>query len=710
MTWHFHPLSRCTRTVVSAAALLAAVLPAAAQPANDSCVNAISIGNTTIAGTTINANNDGSANCGAAATSPDVWYRYTATATTTITVTMCNPGTAYDTVVSVHSSVCPGTTANQIVCNDDSCGLSSLVTFSAVTGTQYLIRVSGFSNASGAFEMSVGPGGGVQPPANDACASATAIGNGSFIGTTNGSTSDGASACGPVGGGDVYYLYTAPTTGAVTASTCTAASFDTTVSVHSACPATTANQIACNDNFCSNRSQTTFTAMAGSQYVIRVTGVSSGTFTLTLGDPPPPGPNGPDVTYQEITDFSNYGAVGGIRAYALGSATCNIGDANLIWASRGSPALAMNAYRLYNGRLTQIGLGFCKTACCAAAGSGCGSCNGQGGGVLGSGCRDVYSSGFNGGQTALSPRSSINGYTGAIGSFPSSSGNAIFRRLQVLQNDMSTTLFPNALFFAEGQYIASDDQPAGNGMNNVSHKRITINQSTFDWAGAGSMNVGVPAIRAWRDNGLGAGVPDPSVSVFSVDVPMEGRFWVATKVTTLAPNRYVYDYAVFNQTSDRSGGSLSVPRPAGANISGVGFHDVDYHSGEPYDNTDWTSGVGPSAITWQSPQTFAQNQNSNALRWGTMYNFWFESNTPPTTGTVTLGLFKPGTPTSVTFTATVPSPGCTADWNHDGTVTSQDFFDFLAAFFNNNADFNNDGMTNSQDFFDFLAAFFTPCN
>jgi hypothetical protein len=58
------------------------------------------------------------------------------------------------------------------------------------------------------------------------------------------------------------------------------------------------------------------------------------------------------------------------------------------------------------------------------------------------------------------------------------------------------------------------------------------------------------------------------------------------------------------------------------------------------------------------------------------------------------------------------SPCCKADYNQSGAVSVQDIFDFLAAYFSNDAcgDFNGNGLPLSvQDIFDFLAAYFAGC-
>ncbi len=75
--------------------------------------------------------------------------------------------------------------------------------------------------------------------------------------------------------------------------------------------------------------------------------------------------------------------------------------------------------------------------------------------------------------------------------------------------------------------------------------------------------------------------------------------------------------------------------------------------------------------------------------------------TPSTTADVQL---KPGD-----FITMFVHPQCLGDFDRSGTVTSQDFFEYLAEFFAGRGDVNNDLVTDSQDFFQFIQAFFTGC-
>jgi hypothetical protein len=69
----------------------------------------------------------------------------------------------------------------------------------------------------------------------------------------------------------------------------------------------------------------------------------------------------------------------------------------------------------------------------------------------------------------------------------------------------------------------------------------------------------------------------------------------------------------------------------------------------------------------------------------------------------------PGGSAAFGFTV-LPGP-CPVDFNDDGSVTVQDIFDFLAAYFagNANANFNGDAGVSVQDIFDYLAAYFAGC-
>src|SRR4029077_3654287 len=60
----------------------------------------------------------------------------------------------------------------------------------------------------------------------------------------------------------------------------------------------------------------------------------------------------------------------------------------------------------------------------------------------------------------------------------------------------------------------------------------------------------------------------------------------------------------------------------------------------------WTSNQTCNALSWSS-ETFAQNQNANAIRFGTLYNFRFDSNRPPQVTNATIGFFKTGAPITV---------------------------------------------------------------
>jgi hypothetical protein len=203
----------------------------------------------------------------------------------------------------------------------------------------------------------------------------------------------------------------------------------------------------------------------------------------------------------------------------------------------------------------------------------------------------------------------------------------------------------------------------------------------------------VPAIYAWIS-------ADDQVFNQRVTVPGEGTFYVASRAYDNGDGTWDYEYAVQNLNSDRSGGGFSIDVPGGVSVTNLGFHDVDYHSGEPWDGTDWSSDVNATEVSW-STDSFGDNPNANALRWGTLYNFRFTADTPPTTGTGRLDLFKPGTPEFVSFGAIVPEAGepCVADIDGSGAVDTDDLLELLAAWGPNGgpADLDNSGSVDVND-------------
>ncbi|QOJ15823.1 MAG: hypothetical protein HRU75_14760 [Planctomycetia bacterium] len=406
------------------------------------------------------------------------------------------------------------------------------------------------------------------------------------------------------------------------------------------------------------------------------------TDTPVYPDAPVGGLNsGPDILLSNMQDTyqATTTGIGGKRAYAFGGWTCNMGDTAFLWQSNGTPSLAMNAFRLHNGRLMQIGLGFCKRACCVANGTGCPegvTCGSGPSGHLRAGCRDVYSASYNAGQTRLAPRSSVNPFTRQHFSYSTATGDAIFKRLQIAESDLTAANFPGALYFIEGNFVCQDENPA-NMNNNASYRRVTLG-TNFALPVADTTQYGVPAIFAWQAHGNGLNMPDNSVRIETVDIQGEGRFFVASKATPLGNGLWRYDYAIENLNSDRAIGGLYVPITPLTQVTGQDFHSPDYHSGEIYSNADWAKLGNASEVAWETPEPYDDNVNTSALRWGTMYNFWFTANRPPRLVSSRQTLFKPGSPDSTN--AMVHAPGwLKGDMNCDGLVNNFDIDPFILA-------------------------------
>lgn len=82
----------------------------------------------------------------------DVWFCYTASCTGVATASLC--GSSYDTKLAVYNT-CSCPVNDPIACNDDYCGLQSLVNFPAVEGDEYLIRVGGYQCAVGIAKLTL---------------------------------------------------------------------------------------------------------------------------------------------------------------------------------------------------------------------------------------------------------------------------------------------------------------------------------------------------------------------------------------------------------------------------------------------------------------------------------------------------------------------------------------------------------------------------
>lgn len=369
------------------------------------------------------------------------------------------------------------------------------------------------------------------------------------------------------------------------------------------------------------------------------------------------GNTGADLIVGDLPNVSNYGIVNNILGFTIGTTSCNVGSVPISWISNTNkhPVIGENLFRLKNGRFEQVGQAWLKHGFAALQENACncGCIPNSNQTRLGVGCSDPYSSGTNGSQGGLGPKSEVNPETGFF-LYPFTSqgqtGNAIFKRLQVTVTDVDPVENAGALYFVEGQYTSSDDCDDHNQYNNASYRQIraTGRRGTVRM----TFVLTPPTVRekcgveAWKDN-------DASVRLSDLIVPGEGRVIVGVKTTDLGNGLYHYEYAIQNYNFDRAFDRVTINATGASTVTNIGFHDVNYHSGEPFDGTNWAGTFDGVNVNWQTTP-YSTNPNANALRWGTLYNFRFDCDLPPSEGVIELGIFKPGATSSVQLATTTP--------------------------------------------------------
>jgi hypothetical protein len=413
---------------------------------------------------------------------------------------------------------------------------------------------------------------------------------------------------------------------------------------------------------------------------------------------------GPDVIVGEIeaveqaTDFGGHN--GDFVGIGVGTVSCNNGDQPINWhplPNTDHPVIPQNLYRMSGGadnteRFEHIGQSWLKHAFFALEETICGTCNTSPPCVTGDqlcpGCADTYVASLNYSQDGLGSRAWVNPFSA---SFPSSSDDHsghthtnTSHRVTVAMSDLDPTQNAGASYFAEGQYVSPTEytwcqaHPGECNMyNNVSYNQVSVSggPTIFNFSLVGGTVRMQPAIKGWTGATVSQLEPDPG---------NDGIFFVGYKITGPTAGMWHYEYAIFNMNLDRAIQSFEVVYPFFPPVlNNVGFHAPPQEPGwandgtqnnQGYSSTPWTFAKGFSSATWNC-ETFAQNQNANAIRWGTLYNFRFDSPAAPATSTANIAFFKTGAPVAVEIQApfqsdATPTPTATATPTPTSTPTA----------------------------------------
>lgn len=267
-----------------------------------------------------------------------VWYTWSATVSGTVTVSTA--GSSFDTVLAVYTGTSVGG-LTPVASNDDGPGTTtSVVSFSATSGTSYQIAVDGYAGATGSVVIVLTPpagsgsggSGGGSTLANDAFARSSPVGpsGGEFSVSSVGATKEPGEPdhANQRGGSSLWWSWTAPASGTVTISTA-GSNFDTVLAVYTGNALNGLTAVAANDDVADAvTSAVSFTARTGQTYRIAVDGyrAASGNVRLSLTLSAGGGGGGAPVTNDAFANRATIPSAGGTVVGNNSSATSESGE------------------------------------------------------------------------------------------------------------------------------------------------------------------------------------------------------------------------------------------------------------------------------------------------------------------------------------------------------------------------------------------------
>ncbi|MDE0960619.1 MAG: proprotein convertase P-domain-containing protein [Planctomycetota bacterium] len=395
---------------------------------------------------------------------------------------------------------------------------------------------------------------------------------------------------------------------------------------------------------------------------------------LRIYDTAPVPNSGQDLIIGDSNNLVMVGREGSHASFGSESVMCNGGTEPLDWFANPDPRhpmMAFNMFRLDSDRLIQIGGSWVKHGWSSAQANACGfGCNPSPTSTYtGVGCSDTYGAGGNANQNNMGPRSEIDPWSGGFiyeGShLQADSGpwDQVEERLSVDDADLDPTLHPGSIWISEVSVVHPGDIDH---TTNHAWEPIGVSGSP---GGNWSMNMSSPS----QLGTVQAAWPGASIEVVQAFPPIDGRCYLAHKVTDNGDGTWHYEYSLYNHDMGRNAGSFSIPVAADVEVSNIDFFAPTIHN-VFFSNENWTAVRDVESITW-STTDHASGSTANPLRWGFLYNFGFDADAAPETGLAILGVHSPSAvpfiEAEVATPPTAPPPVlfrrglCNADGNFD---------------------------------------------